>query len=233
MLEDALALHEAWTNRLSGFDLADTRTLVMGGVAAELTSESFPMPVADAVEGLVTLGKPAPALGDDATPSATGLAPASIDACVLLEAWSSPGELDAVVIEARRITRTDGQVWLGEVDIETLVAGTAGTQRSAAFYRARGEAPVARSGSVSPTSLALLRGRFGAIETSRVLLPMASFADADGYIGAVLAGMWFGVEDLSVAEKAQLERDLRRDLREERFPIVEYRPWVVSRGRKR
>ena len=100
-------------------------------------------------------------------------------------------------------------------------------------YRTRGEAPTTRSGSVSPMSLALLRGRFGAIETSRVLLPVASFADADSYIGAVLAGMWFGVEDLSMAEKAQLERDLRKDLREELFPIVEYRPWIVSRGRKR
>lgn len=233
MLEDALALHEAWTTRLAGFDLADTQTLVMGGVAAELTSESFPMPVADAVEGLVTLGKPAPALADDARPSATGLASASIDACVYLEAWSSPDGLDAVVAEARRITRAGGQVWLGEVDIEALVAGTAVTQRSAAFYRARGEAPTDRSGSVSPTSLALLRGRFGSIETSRVLLPMASFADADSYIGAVLAGMWFGVEDLSIAEKVKLEHDLRADLHEESFPIVEHRPWIVSRGRKR
>lgn len=232
MLDDALALRAAWTTKLAALHIDEAPTIVMAGGAAEVTSETFPLPVADAVDGLVTLGQSAPPLDDGATPFATGLPDGSVSACVLLDMWSSIADMDAAVVEARRITESGGRVWLGDVDVDTLVLGEPATQRSAAFYRSRGVAPAGSPG-VSTTAMALLRARLREIETFQVVLPVAAFSDAVSYVAAVLSGMWLGVGNLSVAEKAQLETDLLVGLRNEEFPLVEYRPWVLSRARTR
>lgn len=230
MLDDALALRAAWTSQLAALDLGDASSVVMAGAAAEITSESFPLPIADAVEGLVTLGQSAPPLEDDATPSATGLPDGSVSACVLLGTWASISAMESAVEEARRITTSGGRVWLGAVDVDALVLGSPLTSRSAAFYRGRGIAPSGPTG-VSPTAMALLRARLREIETYSLALPVAAFSDPAAYVAAVLEGMWLGVGDLSVAEHAQLEADLLEDLRDEPFPLVEYRPWALSSAR--
>mgnify|MGYP001814656939 CR=1 FL=1 len=230
MLDAALALRTAWTDVLDQLDLSSITSLVMGGEAAEITADTFPLPVADSEDSLVTLGTDAPAIRDDATPTSTGLEGTSVDAFAFLEGAAHPGELDAVVSEARRIVRPGGVVVLGELDREAVLTGTASTRRSAAFHRTVGLDMPSRPGAVAPTATALVRGRISNVESTKRLLPLAAFSDAEAYVSAAFGGMWFGVERLSVADRASLERSLLRDLRSEVFPLVEFRPWIISRG---
>jgi hypothetical protein len=235
MLTNTLALRKAWDEVLTSLKVEYTGgSVILGGPLAERFGDAIPFAVADEVAGLVSLGD-GPILNDDATVVASGLPTGSVDAVVMIDAWRSHAELRDVTSESRRIARTGGKVWLGDLDVEGLVNAMASRRTSALFYAPYGRAIGVlheHSSHVASTELALLRGAFDDIEVWPTDLPIAAFGTIDAYIEAVSAGMWPGVDVLTSLQWSDLEEEIRRSLGDLEAPYIEHQPWLMASGIK-
>ena len=234
MFTTEVALRTAWDDVLDELGVARQGSVVLGGPLAERFGAALPFTIVDEVSGLVSLGD-GPALEADSTVVASGLDAASVDAVVMVDAWRTHHELDAVTAEARRIVRPGGKVWLASLNIEGLENATPSVRPSALFY--------ARGGAVSPvvesrnevfasTELSLLRAGFRSMETWPMDLPVAAFDDVESYVDAVGAGMWPGVEALEPTQVQQLSAEIRSFLSGAATPIVDHQPWLLASGLK-
>lgn len=233
MAHASLALRQAWEATLADLDLTEGSVLVCGPLADRI-GDAVPIAIADEVASLVVLGD-GPALADDASVVATGLADGSIGDVLALAAWGDVSRIGAVVSEARRIVRRGGSVWLGRRNIDAMVHSTPATLRSSMLYARHPERVRAMlaTESVAPTELALVRGGFAGIESWDQQIPVDAFADAASYRSAVEDGMWLGIDRLSESERSDILAALERDLREAEFPLVEFQPWTLARGIRR
>ena len=232
MIENVVALREAWRTTLAGIGVGQDVAVVVGGPPAEAIAEAVPMAVADEVAGLAILGS-GPSLAADATPSSTGLPTDTADAVMMLAAWRSPEELRSVVAEARRVLAPGGRLILGEVDVDALLTATVATRRSSLLYR-RYRSPILASlpgdRPVAAPAFALLRGGFGSIESATVDLPVGVFSTPGAYVEAVLAGVWPGIGIVPPHERTALEGEILESLRGTAFPLTEYQPWSLAYG---
>lgn len=230
MLATELALRTAWNDVLARFDAATDGSIILGGPLAERFGASIPFAVVDEVAGLVSLGD-GPTLEPDSSVVASGLAPESVDAVFMVDAWRTQAELRSVVNESKRIVRPGGKVWLASLSVEGLANATPSMRPSALFY--------AKGGAVSPTveartevfastELALLRAGLKHIETWPTDLPVAAFDTVDEYVEAVRIGMWPGVEALESASWTDLAEEIRTSLAGVVLPVVEHEPWLLA-----
>ena len=227
-------LLEAWRTTLEGLGVeADTRTLI-GGPGVENLAVELGAPVADATGTLVSLGAEASLLGESAVPSETGLPGNSFDVVIMLAAWTGAAEVGPVVREAARLAVPGGSVWIGERNRSALVHASPATYPAALLYEthpAVGAAVEASSLPASVLGVEMVRAGMRPVTSDDVDLPIAVFADLAEYVEAVRAGMWPGVELLSIDDLDAVLATLQEDpVAPVSFPFVEYRPWVVVRG---
>lgn len=234
MLGTELALRTAWNDVLARLDVSTNGSVILGGPLAERFGASIPFAVVDEVSGLVSLGD-GPMLEPDSSVVASGLAPASVDAVFMVDAWRTQAELGLVVNESKRIVRSGGKVWLASLSVEALVNATPAMRPSALFYAEGGAVSPsveARTEVFASTELALLRSGLEHIETWPTDLPVAAFDTVDEYVEAVRSGMWPGVEALDSAGWTDLAREIRRSLAGADLPIVEHEPWLLASATK-
>lgn len=229
MIDNVVVLREAWRSVLAALGVSAQDAIVVGGPPATAIGEAIPVGLSGDTSSLVTLGS-GPFLRAGATPAATTLEDASIDAAMLLGAWGTSSELAEVVAEARRVLRPGGMARLGRWDLDAIMRSTPATHRSALMYRSYpSAAPSApwNTGMGAALELAAVRARFRGVSAAAIDLPSAVLADADGYVDAVMDGLWPGVHALSVHQRTELARDIRRSLRGAIYPVVEYQPWYL------
>jgi len=230
MLRTEIALRAAWDQVFRTFNVPETGSVILGGPLAERFGASIPFAVVDEVSGLVSLGS-GPTLEPTSSVVASGLAPASVDAVFMVDAWRSHDELLAVVRESKRIVKPAGKVWLASLNIEGLTNATPVVRPSALFYASGGMVSSAvdtRNEVFASTELALLRAGLVSIETWPSDLPIAAFDTIDHYVKAVHNGMWPGAEALDTAQWVDLEVELRRLLAGAEMPVVEREPWLLA-----
>ena len=232
MSHAALALREAWESTLDDMRITGGSTLI-GGPLADRIGEAVPIAIADEVASLVVLGE-GPPLADDATVASTGLPDDSMTSVFMLAAWDHPNSIPTVVAEARRVVRAGGTVWLGRRNVDAMIHSTPSTLRASTLYRRHAAAvrEALASESVAPTELALVRGRFDAIESWDYDLPVGAFSDAASYRAAVDSGMWLGIDLVEDVERSGILAALDTELADADYPIVEYQPWTLARGIK-
>lgn len=234
MLGTELALRKAWNTVLTQLDVSTDGSVILGGPLAERFGASIPFAVVDEVSGLVSLGD-GPMLEPDSSVVASGLAPESVDAVLMVDAWRTQTELRTVVNESKRIVRPGGKVWLASLSVEGLANATPSIRPSALFYAEGGAvSPTveARTEVFAATELALLRAGLGHIETWPTDLPVAAFDTIDGCVEAVRSGMWAGVELLDAGDWFELEDEIRTSLAHSDLPIVEHEPWLLASATK-
>lgn len=230
MLETELALRKAWNAVLTQLDVSTDGSVILGGPLAERFGASIPFAVVDEVSGLVSLGD-GPMLEPSSSVVASGLAPESVDAVFMVDAWRTQTELRTVVNESKRIVRPRGKVWLASLNVEGLANATPSMRPSALFYASGGAvSPTveARTEVFASTELALLRAGLDHIETWPTDLPVAAFDTLDEYVEAVRSGMWPGVESLDAGNWIELESEIRTSLAGTDLPIVEHEPWLLA-----
>lgn len=227
-------LLEAWQSMLAGLGVETDERVLLGGPGAENLAIELGAPVNDATGSLVSLGPEAALLAESAVPSDTELPTDSFDAVVMLSAWDSPAEVGPVVREAARLTRPGGSVWVGDMDGGALVRATPATYPAALLYFAKPEVGAEVAAAFQPSSLLgieMVRAGMRTVTSDSVDLPIAVLADRPEYIEAVRAGMWPGVDSVSADDLDDVLAALRVELGSPvRFPLVEYRPWVMVRG---
>lgn len=234
MLGTELALRKAWNTVLTQLDVSTDGSVILGGPLAERFGASIPFAVVDEVSGLVSLGD-GPMLEPDSSVVASGIAPESVDAVLMVDAWRTQTELRTVVNESKRIVRPGGKVWLASLSVEGLANATPSIRPSALFYAEGGAvSPTveARTEVFAATELALLRAGLGHIETWPTDLPVAAFDTIDEYVEAVRSGMWPGVELLDAGDWFELEDEIRTSLAHSDLPIVEHEPWLLASATK-
>jgi len=229
MIDNIVALRDAWRSVLAVLGVSAQGRIVIGGPPAPSIGEALPVGLSGNTSSLVTLGS-GPDIGALATPAATSLEDASVDVVIMLGAWDTVHELAEVAREARRILRPGGIAWFGRWDLSAVMQSTPTTNRSVLMYRSYpssvAQAPQ-NAGMGAALELAMVRARFRSLSTETVDLPTAALASVDDYVDAVENGMWPGIERLTVVERMALTHDLRRSLRGTIFPMVEYQPWYL------
>jgi len=229
MIDNVVVLREAWKSVLATLGVAAQDAIVVGGPPATAIGEAIPVGLSGDASSLVTLGS-GPSLRAGATPGATTLDDASIDVAMLLGAWGASDELAEVVGEARRVLRPGGTAWLGRWDLDAIMRSTPATNRSVLMYRsypAAAPTTLRNNGMGAALELAAVRARFRGVSATAIDLPTAALADADGYVDAVMGGLWPGIQALSVHQRTELARDIRRSLRGAVYPMIEYQPWYL------
>lgn len=229
MIDNVVLLRDAWRSVLAVLGVAAQGAIVIGGSPAPSIGEALPVGLSGNTSSLATLGS-GPDVGADATPSATSLEGASIDAVIMLGAWDTSRELDEVAREAHRILRPGGIAWFGRRDLDAVMQSTPATNRSALLYGSfpsAGARGLRNAGAGATLELAVVRARFHGISIDTVDLPTAVLSDRDDYVDAVERGLWPGIETLSVEERMALTGDIHRSLDGATFPLVEYQPWYL------
>jgi hypothetical protein len=183
---------------------------------------------------LATLGAgPVP---EGATPIASGFDAGSFDSAVVLSAWETPADVGPVVEEAMRVVRSDGTVWLGDIDAKALTGSMPAARRYGLFYRSDPQVSAAarlRFRSADVLGVDAVRAGLRDVTESKSDLPVAVVESAADGVEAVRSGIWPGTEAL---DGASLDRLLERaDASFQpptRFPIVLTLPWIIVRGRR-
>lgn len=230
------ALRHAWADTLDVLGAGNAESILLVGAGAETLAREIAPPVGDALGWFVVLGDEPVMIPADARPEATGLASASFDAVVALEAWRAEASLKAVVVEAVRLTKPGGTVWLGQRDFDLLARSEPATYRAALLYRARPDAvAAARSGLGDRAMLGIeaIRAGLRPVESLAADLPTAQYDTEAEYFEAVRSGGWAGIGVLDDAAVDALLGELARFLRPpRRFPVVERQPWSLVRATK-
>jgi len=230
------AFHAAWRDTIASLGTGAAGELLVAGPYAYVLADELPVPTADEGGGLAVLGPKGFPIGAGASPLATGLPDTSVDSAVVLSAWSAVSGIGPVVAEMVRVVRPGGRVWLGEPALDVLTRSMPATYRAGLLYRAhlgvaaRVRAAATRSGDLG---VEMVRHRLRDVSVLESDLPVAVFATPAEGVEAVRSGIWPGTEQLNPVELDDLLDDVRASLQTRvRFPVIEYQPWTLVRGRR-
>lgn len=230
------AFHAAWRDTIVSLGTGAASEVLVAGPYAHALADELPVPTADEGGGLAVLGPEGFPIESGASPLATGLPDASVDSAVVLSAWPSVAGIVPVVAEMVRVVRPGGRVWLGEPALDVLTRSMPATYRAGLLYQthpgvaARVRAAAARSGDLG---VEMVRHRLRDVTVVESDLPVAVFANAAEGVEAVRSGIWPGTEQLNPVELDELLDDVRASLQHRvRFPVIEYQPWTLARGRR-
>ncbi|MEN8115258.1 MAG: hypothetical protein ABFS21_12820 [Actinomycetota bacterium] len=233
-MEDTRMMRDAWLATITRLGARGAGATLLLGPHAERLADQLPGPTASTTNGVAALG--GGDVHDVAEPTATGVPDGSFDTAVALSAWDSPADVGAVVDEAVRVTKSDGTVWLGEIDARALTRSMPAAQPYGLLYRYEpGVAEIVRHMFRAARGLgveAVRTGLHGVSET-RADLPAAVAGSPEGFVEAVRGGVWPGVSSLDAAARDRLLGRVEESCsRSERFPLVLTLPWTLVRGRR-
>ncbi|MEN8234471.1 MAG: hypothetical protein ABFR89_06060 [Actinomycetota bacterium] len=233
-MQENRTLREAWQTTISGLGATAGGETIILGPHAEILADQLPGPTAASTIGVASLG--GGLIPEGAAPVSTGLADGSFDTAVALSAWDSPAEVGDVVDEALRVTRSDGTVWLGEIDARTLTGAMPAAKPYGLLYRYERSAAVdARSRFRAATGLGVEAVRSGlrSVTETRAELPAAIVESVEEGVEAVRSGLWPGTMGLDTTARDRLLVRVAESLqRSARFPLVLTLPWTLVRGRR-
>lgn len=204
------------------------------GPHAEVLADQLPEPTGGMASGVATLGVGPVPVG--ATPSETGFDADSFDSAVILSAWETPAEVGSVVEEAMRVVRSDGTVWLGDIDAKALTGSMPAARRYGLFYRndPRVSADARyRYRAADGLGVDAVRAGLRDVTETKADLPVAVIGSAAEGVEAVRSGIWPGTAALVPPSLDRLLDRMNASLqRPTRFPIVLTLPWIIVRGRR-
>lgn len=227
-------LREAWQATIAALEATESGQTLLLGPHAENLADQLPGPIAASTANIASLG--GGEIPDGATVTGTGLPGCSFDTTVALSAWDAPAGVEAVADEAVRVTKPDGNVWLGDIDARALTKAMPAARPYGLLYRReRSAADAVRFRYRAARGLgveAVRAGLLGVTET-RAELPAAVVDSVEEGVEAVRSGIWPGIASI---DPGALDRLLDRVAvsfrRNERFPLVLTLPWTLVRGRR-
>lgn len=229
------AFHAAWRDTIGSLGTGAAGEVLVAGPYAHALADELPVPTADEGGGLAVLGPKGFPIETGASPRATGLPDASVDAAVVLSAWRTVAGVGPVLAETARVVRPGGTVWLGEPALDVLTCSMPATYRAGLLYQAHPDvaARVRAAAGSGDLGVEMVRHRLRDVTVIESDLPVAVFTTAAEGVEAVRAGIWPGTEFLSAVELDDLLDDVRASFRNRvRFPVVDYQPWTLGRGRR-
>jgi len=134
------------------------------------------------------------------------------------------------------VTRTDGTVWLGDIDASALTRTMPAAEPYGLLFRSeRSAAEAVRSRYRAATGLGVEAVRAGlhSVTETRADLPAAVVSSAEEGVEAVRSGIWPGTAELDPeARDRLLARVAELFRRSQRFPLVLTLPWTLVRWRR-
>jgi len=232
VMQQQRTLRDAWITTMSGLGAVAGEDTLLVGPHAEVLADQLPGPTGGTAPGMATLGVgPVP---DGATPTATGFEGGSFDAAVVLSAWETPAGIGPVLEEATRVVRSNGTVWIGDIDAKALTASMPAARLYGLFYRSNqpGAANVRfRYRSADVLGVDAVRAGLRDVTETKADLPVAVIESAADGVEAVRSGIWPGTEAVDPASLDRLLEQTDRALQPPtRFPIVLTLPWIIVRG---
>lgn len=231
-MQQQRTLRDAWMSTMTSLGAAERGNTVLVGPHVEVLADQLPGPTGGGAAGVATLGVgPVP---DGAEPTATGFDAGSFDAAVVLSAWETPAGVDPVVEEAMRVVRSDGTVWIGDIDAKALTASMPAARLYGLFYR--GDPPAAaaarfRFRTAGVLGVDAVRAGLRNVTETKADLPVAVVGSAAEGVEAVRSGIWPGTDALGPASLDRLLEQTDASLQPPaRFPMVLTLPWIIVRG---
>ncbi len=217
---------------MNGLGAAEGEDTLLVGPSAEVLADQLPGPTGGSALGIAALGVgPMP---DGATPTATGFDGGSFDSAVVLSAWKTPAGIGSVLEEAMRVVRSDGTVWIGDIDAKALTSSMPAARLYGLFYRSDPKAAADarfRFRSADVLGVDAVRAGLRDVTEAKADLPVAVIESAADGVEAVRSGIWPGTESLSsVSLDRLLERTNGSLQPPTRFPVVLTLPWIIARG---
>jgi hypothetical protein len=233
-MQQQRTLRDAWISTMNGLGAASGADTLLIGPHAEVLADQLPGPTGGTALGVATLGVgPIP---DGATATATGFDECSFESAVLLSAWETPAGIGSVVAEAMRVVRTDGTVWIGDIDAKALTLSMPAARRYGLFYRNEPGAAAAaryRFRAADVLGVDAVRAGLRDVTETKVDLPIAVIESAADGVEAVRSGIWPGTNTLSPSALDRLLERTDESLQPPtRFPIVLTLPWIIVRGQR-
>jgi len=233
-MQQQRTLRDAWISTMNDLGAADGEDTLLVGPHAEVLADQLPGPTGGAALGVATLGVgPVP---DGATPTATGFEADSFDSAVLLSAWENPAGIGCVAEEAMRVVRSDGTVWIGDIDAKALTSSMPAARRYGLFYRSHPQAAADarfRFRSADVLGVDAVRAGLRDVVEAKADLPVAVIGSAADGVEAVRSGIWPGTDSLEPTALDHLLQRTHESLQPPtRFPIVLTLPWIIVRGRR-
>ncbi|MEN8113999.1 MAG: hypothetical protein ABFS21_06390 [Actinomycetota bacterium] len=228
------SLREAWQATVARLGGTDAGATVLLGPHAEILVDQLPGPTSGSTTGVATLGgEPIP---EGAEPEATGLPNGSFDTAVALSAWESPADIGTIVDEAIRVTKSEGTVWLGEIDARTLTVAMPAARPYGLLYRYERSAAAdvrTRFRAANGLGVEAVRSGLRSVTETRAELPAAVARSPEEVVEAVRSGVWPGTSNLDPAARDRLLGRVAESFhRSTRFPLVLTLPWTLVRGRR-
>jgi hypothetical protein len=227
-------LQDAWISTMKSLGVEDGEDTLLVGPHAEVLADQLPGPTGGTALGVATLGVgPVP---DGAIPTATSFEAGSFDSAVVLSAWETPAGIGSVVEEAMRVVRSDGTVWIGDIDAKALTSSMPAARLYGLFYRndpQAAEGARLRFRSADVLGVDAVRAGLRDVTEAKVDLPVAVIESVADGVEAVRSGIWPGSNDLNPASLDRLLEWTDASLQPPtRFPIVLTLPWIVVRGQR-
>ena len=233
-MQQQRTLRDAWISTMNNLGAAGGEDTLLVGPSAEVLADQLPGPTGGSALGIATLGvSPVP---DGATPTATGFDGGSFDSVVVLSAWKTPAGIGSVLEEAMRVVRSDGTVWIGDIDAKALTSSMPAARLYGLFYRSDPQVAAGarfRFRSADVVGVDAVRAGLREVTETKADLPIAVIESAAEGVEAVRFGIWPGTDALSPTALDRLLERVDESLQPPtRFPVVMTLPWIIVRGRR-
>jgi hypothetical protein len=231
-MQQQRTLRDAWISTMNALGAASGADTLLIGPHAEVLADQLPGPTGGAALGVATLGVgPIP---NGAMATATGFDESSFDSAVLLSAWKTPAGIASVLEEAMRVVRSDGTVWIGDIDAKALTSSMPAARLHGLLYRSDPKVAADarfRFRSANVLGVDAVRAGLRDVTETKADLPVAVIGSAADGVEAVRSGIWPGTNDLDPASLDRLLERTDESLQAPtRFPVVLTLPWIIVRG---
>jgi hypothetical protein len=218
-MQQQRTLRDAWISTMNALGAASGADTLLIGPHAEVLADQLPGPTGGTAFGVAT---------------ATGFDESSFDSAVLLSAWKTPAGIASVLEEAMRVVRSDGTVWIGDIDAKALTSSMPSARLYGLFYRSDPKAAADarfRFRSADVLGVDAVRAGLRDVTETKADLPVAVIGSAADGVEAVRSGIWPGTNDLDPASLDRLLEGTDESLQAPpRFPVVLTLPWIIVRG---
>ncbi len=159
----------------------------------------------------------------------------SVDTVVLLHAWASSDQVDAVARAATDWLRPGGWLLMAELDTSRLFGASPRLYPSAALYQMFPEVASRlrrRCADGIFLSKAAIRAGLDHKVGAWVDRPLAGYDSPSELVAAIEFGAWRGLEHLDADDYASLLTAVG-DVARDEWPMIELEPWLVVGGASR